>query len=139
MAETQASWKTAATQSAIWVTCRECGHTSRVLSVMASRVLQDRDKCSECFSAELPRLNQTPVGTGIVLSDLQRAALRETEDEGLHAWIAAAPRERWYDWLQQAATSRLAHRFSKRRRNEHDLPLVIVPPEGGLALSHVEK
>jgi hypothetical protein len=106
---------------------------------MASRVLQDREKCSECLSTALPRLNQTLTGAGIVLSEIQRAALRQTEDEGLQAWIAAAPREHWYDWLQQAATSRLANRFSKRRRTQQDLTRGMVPPESVMTLSHVEK
>ena len=142
MPETYASWNTdrVMPQSAIWVTCRECGNTERVLAVMASRVLRDREKCPGCLSSELPRLNQTPIGAGIVLSEAQRTALRETEDEHLHAWVADAPKEHWLHWLQEAATRRLAHRFSRRSRMESDVPLSLLSsdPVLGMATSKTE-
>ena len=62
--------------TSVWVTCRECGHVSRVLAVMASRVLAERQTCPSCHSSEAPTLNSTPSGTHILLSDDKRLELR---------------------------------------------------------------
>ncbi len=54
-----------AEHTSIWVLCEDCGHTSRVLSVMASRVLKERQHCPQCQSKNAPTLHYTAAGAYI--------------------------------------------------------------------------
>ncbi|MGI4853134.1 MAG: hypothetical protein ACRYF4_03680 [Janthinobacterium lividum] len=101
--------------NAIWLTCRECGHTSRVLALLASRVIKTRSACPECASTSVPCLNSTPVGTGLSLSDEQKSALREMDDPALHALVARTPvisPQNWVRNLQGRVIDRFTHRRS---------------------------
>lgn len=100
--------------NAIWLTCRECGHTSRVLALLASRVVKTRSACPECASTAVPCLNSTPVGTALSLSDEQRSALREMDDPALHALIARTPVSSPKDWAR-SLRSRVVDRFTHQR------------------------
>ena len=57
--------KGTAEQTSAWVLCGECGHTSRVLSIMASRVLKERQHCPQCRSTAAPSLHHTAAGAHI--------------------------------------------------------------------------
>ncbi|MGI4757475.1 MAG: hypothetical protein ACRYGF_11590 [Janthinobacterium lividum] len=102
--------------SAVWLTCCDCGHTTRVLAVLASRVIKARPYCPDCASTAAPLLNATTTGTGIALSEEQRIALRETDDPAVHAWLQRdrqpAPVMEWV----RAAQNEVVSRFSRSRR-----------------------
>ena len=59
-----------AKQASIWVLCEDCGHVSRVLSVMASRVLKERKSCPQCQSLNAPTLHYTAAGAHIHADDM---------------------------------------------------------------------
>lgn len=103
--------------SAIWLTCRNCGDTTRVLALMANRVLKARTHCPACRSTCEPCINQTPAGRGLTLSVEQSGALREMDDKTARAWLEdRAHRSNSHfmplHWMH-AAGSRLADRFRK--------------------------
>lgn len=107
------------TDSAIWLTCRECGHTTRVLALLASRVLARRMHCPECQSTCEPCVNATPAGSGISLSPEQSAALREMDDKDVRVWMErranhSAARHASLHWLG-VVPSRLTSRFTRAR------------------------
>lgn len=104
--------------NAIWMTCRECGHTSRVLALLASRVIKTRTACPECASTAVPCLNSTPVGTSLSLSEEQSAALREMDDPALHAMIARTPVSSPMDWIR-SLQGRVIDRFAHQRTYGH--------------------
>lgn len=106
------------TDSAIWLTCRDCGDTTRVLALMANRVLKTRTNCPACHSKSEPCLNRTPVGEGIALSPEQSIAFREMDDKAVRIWLeqrayGAHSHRTAMQWIQDTG-SRLADRFSKR-------------------------
>lgn len=102
--------------NAIWLTCRECGHTSRVLALLASRVLRARPHCPGCASMATPCLNSTPMGTAIALSEEQGAALREMDDPALHALLLEQElQDSPLHWVKNLP-GRVADRFSRRHR-----------------------
>ncbi len=105
------------TDSAVWMTCRDCGHTTRALALMASRVLKTRTHCPECSSTCEPCLNRTPAGRGITLSKEQALALREMDDKDVRGWLEQEARSASTEiaplqWMQ-AAGCRLADRFAR--------------------------
>ena len=106
---------TAMVDAAIWLTCPDCGHTTRVLALLAGRVLKDRTRCLECSSTVAPHMNFAPTGRGIALSDEQNATLRELDVPALHAWVADRERQTLTHRVH-AAGSRLADRFARGRR-----------------------
>lgn len=104
--------------NAIWLTCRECGHTSRVLALLASRVLKTRSACPQCASTAVPCLNSTPIGTSVSLSNEQSAALREMDDPTLHALVARTPVSSPKDWFR-SLQGRVIDRFVHQRTYGH--------------------
>ena len=124
-------------RSAFWLTCPDCGHTGRVLAVMASRVLRQRRGCPQCFSTSSPRLRQTQSGAHIPLSEAQPTAANVTEEAFLRAWIGSyAGRSQLHHWFR-VLLSRLAVRFSRTR----SVAIRIAPPPGQsrLDLTHSGK
>ena len=71
-----------ANRTSIWVLCEDCGHVSRVLSVMANRVLRDRKSCPQCHSFNAPTLHYTAIGTHLHVDDAPSGAhVRSTAAE----------------------------------------------------------
>lgn len=58
-------------RSSVWIKCRECGHTTRALTVMAKRVLSERNGCPSCQSQAAPILQPTSSGANISLLQWQ--------------------------------------------------------------------
>ena len=102
-------------RSAIWLTCPDCGHTSRVLAVMASRVLQLRRECPECLSAAAPLLQQTQPGAHISAEEVKASEHSEGEQARLHAWIESESRKGAVQHWLRMILSRLAARFSRTK------------------------
>jgi hypothetical protein len=102
-------------RSAIWLTCPECDHTTRVLAVMAGRVLRERRQCPKCLSTHAPQMSQTVVGAHIPASEAHHAPASAAETASLRAWIESDGNkhngQRWFRVLFY----RLASRFSRAR------------------------
>ncbi len=93
-----------AARTSVWVLCEECGHTSRVLSVMASRVLKERKHCPQCQSAAAPSLHYTAAGAYIHPSDALHTSGATSQPSDLQTSL---------DWNQpRGVRSLFAHPFA---------------------------
>lgn len=123
--------------SAIWLTCPDCGMTSRVLAVMAGRVLKERPVCPDCLSTRLPHLRQSAPGAHIPASEAEQAAGSDEEQAYLRAWIEANDtRARLHPRLRMLL-GRLAARFSRTKPVTVHTPVKDRADEHGLDLSHL--
>jgi hypothetical protein len=122
-------------RSAMWLTCPDCDHTTRVLAVMAGRVLRERRHCPNCLSMRAPLMNQTPVGAHIPASEAHHAPGSAEETAYLVAWLERVgdkkPDQRWFAvFLHHMAT-----RFSRSRPAHAETRLLPPLHEPGFQLA----
>ena len=126
-------------RSAIWIRCGECGHVSRALAVMASRVLEERRQCPTCFSTDPPFLSLAQAGAHIPQSEGRAIAVNDRETEFLRSWIGREAKRLWLLRIAGAAGRELAARFSRRRPPGRRPEPPAGPLEPGIDLSTPEK
>ena len=100
-------------RSAIWLMCPNCNHTTRVLAMMAGRVLRERRQCPNCLSTHAPHMSQTVVGAHIPASEAHHAPANDSETAYLRAWIDRDDNKKRSQSMSGVLLRRLAARFSR--------------------------
>jgi hypothetical protein len=140
MSETQVSQtqRELTARSAMWLVCPDCRETSRVLAVMASRVLKERRECPQCLSTRAPHLRQTQQGAHIPVPEELHAA-SNGEEAYLREWIDADDRKaRIHSWFRVLLGS-VAARFSRSKLITSPMLRHDTADEPGLDLTHLEE
>ena len=125
-------------RSAIWLTCPDCGKTSRVLAVMAGRVLRERRECLQCLSTCAPNLRRTPQGAHIPASE-ELHATSDGEEPHLREWIEADDRRPRLRYWFRVLFGRVAARFSRSKLITSPMQIHNPADEPGLDLTHSEE
>ena len=123
---------------AIWLTCPDCNATSRVLALMASRVLQQRLECGACHSTRAPLLTQAHAGAHIPAPDPAQSTPNEDEQARLQTWIDQQESTSGLQHGIRVFLHRIAARFSRTKRATAQTASDVSPEATGLGLTHSE-